>query len=1841
MSESELQPLIGERKQLRKRISVAFSKRAEIANMPEIECFENLRIFSEYSSSLKNINSRIDNITDIVISDDEYSLRLDYENKLLSCIANIEYKLGSNGQPRNDDSARTLLRSPTAPLPKFSSCEGEDLSRFLIEFEDTIGKFTFSDYDKLLLLKQQVSGRALTLINSLESDKLGYKYAKELLTEALASPDIQICDSIRQITELKLKSNTDPFEYISKVRLLTESIRKLKISEEHFLQYFVWRGLNECFQDQLIHITNSTRPSYDEIMSNFFKAAERYTKIQKKSKFEDSSCFASKVNYSQPKPDMSERSVGNIKCSICIASKENDINHFTIKCPKFKTVESKVELLKSVGGCIKCGYLNHKSDSCRYKFQTKCDRCNGWHRNYLCMKAASVGSSKVTNVSNNVIVITDSLRSTISNNSLLPTFSCYVNDYSVRCLKDSGSQANFICESLADSLKLKVIDEDIFLNVNGINSTQSYRSKLVNVPLSLNGKIHNVEALCIPSINVDLKIDGLGKVVSEFTSRGYELADSFLTNRSSTIDNIQFILGTKGGYCLPERETSFGIDNFSVFSYTSCGVLLRGDIEQMLRDIDHLPYLSKSSNETIKFNSLSESRGTIINSFTALCSQYDIINDDEALSLEISKASDEILKGCCDYQLNYDPPANDTNSILNDKLADYALKNLKLKDDNRIVMPLLWNGDVAHLLGKNKNLAQQVLYSNLKKLKKNPELLKLMDQTFREQEDNGIIERILDIETFEKENPAHSYLPHMGVFKLKRETTKCRIVYLSNLCEKSKSQKMTISHNQAIHCGPSLNQKLSSSLLHLKFDQNLLCFDIAKAFNCLALNEIDQNRLLLYWFRDVNKGDFTLVPYKHVRLSFGLRCSPTLLMLSLFWLLIINVEEDDSDLRYLKSLIYQLAYMDNLAVSSEDHYTLVKYYRSLKGIFETYGFPLQQFVTNDDKLQGYIDQELSQESSNSVKLLGLQWNKSEDLLSTKPINLNKEACSKREVLSSIASQFDILNYNTPLINRARLFLHKLQCDSEILWDSKLDPTLLREWKNICKQANSAPPVEIERFVGSRDGSFRLLAFSDSSQSIYGAVIYIQDLQSNNINFLMSKSKIVNKSLESKSIPSLEMQGIVLATECMFDIYDNLSGDACVVPINIKEMIVYSDSLVCLSWINSSFHKLDKLQKYSIFVQNRIQRLNELTSRFPVCYKFVSGCDNPADCVTRCLSHKQLSKTCYISGPEFIKNPVYSQSRDDILSVIVPSPLIESSYLAIDNNRSDNLYCDLSYSDNLIKCSSYKKLRNIYANVFKFINILKIKLKNKDSDRYKQYKVEDVGYNFLREASNFLLEKDQLSNYKDILDYFNSSSRNVKDIPDIVSRLNIFIDKNGLLRVRSKFGRFTDGKFGIFPLLLAKNSKLTNLIIDETHRTMMHSGVYSILNHLRQIYWIPHCFSVVKKVIKSCVQCRKFNAKPILLNQNSYREIRVDPSQIPFSNIYVDYIGPFYAKVSGEKSKLYLLCITCMFTRAVNLKISYDLSVKEYLRSFQLHCFEYGVPTHVISDLGTQLVAGANIIRDFLKDCETQRYLEEFNIKTITFEHYYKGHSELGSLVESCVKLVKRLIYGAIRNNIVDCRDFEYIICQTVHLVNRRPISFKESLRDCSGSELPCAITPENLLRGYDLISLNINPELQPHDELDPDWKVSSNTSLNDSYSTLRKLRASLLERYHNDFLVNLINQAVSVKDRYKPISHKALNVGDVVIIKEPNTKLNNYPMGIVKDLQVNDCNEVTGATIFKGSTRELVKRHSSTIIPILSVNNEDDLDRLDEVDQDVVSSRKQRSSALKSRELTKLMLADM
>ena len=1542
-------------------------------------------------------------------------------------------------------------------------------------------------------------------------------------------------------------------------------------------------------------------------------------------------------------------------CTLCSTTEKEINDHTTKSCSKYPDPKSKILRLKTLKGCEKCGYTNHQTTECKRIFRYPCV-CGKDHFTFLCKERVPKRDEKQPEKVNTGTVFVGEIDiKEYGEDVILPTFSVkYNQEYTLRGMRDSGCQPNFIKEETAKKLNLKVIKEDLPLHINGFNTSKTETTQLVEIDLRNNQ--NPIKAICIPEVKLNIKLKGLSTIVNKFKEKGYKLADKFL-GQEEGISNLDLILGSNDAQILPQKDVEFGRKTKSIYMETPLGICLCGGVNRILKNIEMLPNKHKGKKEdynkqskvrnkpkngkrkgkkeckkgntctkpkepqrhkqeeikskedtdedweeAIGYNTM---KNLSIFSMKVTINQEGRINE-KILEQIVEDHSKEVNKEC---PIIYDDLKSiETSRESDDKLFKYVVDCTTRDEEGNLTMPLLWNHRMKHLLQSNTNLSKAVLLTNIDKLKKDPEKLKLYNETISKQIEAKTIEKIEDIDQYLEEHPTAAYIPHMGVYKMDRETTKCRIVLLSNLTQKNNNGQDSISHNKAMLSGPNLNSKITTAITKLRFDTYFVTFDIQKAFHCIKLYNTDQQKLLFHWFQNPEKNDFRIVTYKFKKLPFGLRCSPTLLMIALYIILIKTTQGKTEEEIEQQKLLFDLMYMDNGAYTSMKEEEMKNILEVLKRIFNPFHLYLQQMYTNLSPLQEELDKTLDQQTPEDVKLLGLQYNRKRDTLSVAKFGLNEEASTKRQIISSIASNFDILQICGPMLNRARLFAHKLQCAKELDWDEQLSDDKVQEWIKICRQLNNAPKIEIDRCMGNRKESYTLQCYTDASKQMTGCVLYLKNNTTGKISFLQAKNRMVGNTTEGKTIPKLELHAIMLGVEVITDIMSELTGENASIPIDIDKLYVFSDSAVALSWLDSYVNKLSKMQQCNTFVMNRLDKIVSMCEKHPIKFAFIAGLENPADQITRPTSYKQLMNSNYLKGLDMGGTSEIEDQIKGIFPVPNPNARIESKLPSLQELSCNKVITDEGTKRNqlvpLEKFSSMKKIIRVNGMVIEFINKLKSRVVLKNPQKFKHIQLESQEANFYDIGRKNIIRLEQRMQYPEIVKYLNLEEKNRKksQTPKEMKQWNVFMDMEGILRVKTKFKKWISTQ-NHYPVLLHKNSTITNLIIREEHEETNHSGIYYVTNKLKYSYFIPHIFSNVKRIIKNCVTCKRFNARNIKLNQSDYRDFRSDPPQIPFRTIFIDHFGPYQIKKSEGVQKVWILCITCMWSRAINLKICRDMTLKEFLRTLQLHILEQGMPEAIYSDLGSQLVAGANVISDWLHEPDTKRLCQENQIKTPKFTQYPKGNHKLGSLVEVCVKQCRALIDKSIRRNKLTITEFEVLIAQTINLVNKRPIAFREMIRNTGQeSEIPEPITPEMLTRGYSTIPLNIIP----HNDED-EWKPKKGgrlQNIRDEFSQLGKCRENLKKWYHEEFLRQLINQATNEEGRYKPKTHHKIKVNDIVLLKEENTKAVNYPLAIVKETIENELGETTQLVVKKGSTKEILKRDVEAVIPLVSVEEE-------------------------------------
>ena len=1116
-------------------------------------------------------------------------------------------------------------------------------------------------------------------------------------------------------------------------------------------------------------------------------------------------------------------------------------------------------------------------------------------------------------------------------------------------------------------------------------------------------------------------------------------------------------------------------------------------------------------------------------------------------------------------------------SELDRTLFKYVLDNITRDQEGRVCAPALWNAEIESMLAKNEHLARRVLRSTLQKLRKNKNTLKSYDDVIQQQLRDGIIELVDDLPAFLKANKVHSFVPHSAVIRAAAATTKVRVVFMSNLADRRGGG---LSHNEISFPGANLNYALLESLTLLRFDKYLISYDLVKAFLQIRLRPEDANRLLFLWVKNPEDENSEVVCYRFLRLAFGLRFSPSILLTVMYYILMYDTRDDSEKLKELKRNLYMLAYVDNIAYSCNNEEDVWFGYKNSIEIFEKFKFPLQKFVTNAIFLQEQCDQDYNVETPVENPFFGIVWDRLEDSFRCKRIQLDSDACTMRGILRTLNGQFDIAGYHLPLLLRAKFFLHSLQLDRNLKWDTNIGEERKAEWNLICAQANRHDDFTISRCVGARNSRFRLCVFTDASKHALGLVVYIWDILTDVRSFILAKSKIVGKELQTKSIPVLELIALAWGIEVVQQ-HRRLLINA-LEPVKIDEVLAFSDSSIALSWLRSRVIDHGKIERKAVIINNKVNKIITECETFPVTFNHISGCINPSDYTTRPTSSQILAKSVYFTGPSLVHLKDRTGSFEvgrSLNSVNTVSYASQTKFQSLNIQNLSHLLDSHSSFDECVESFTYLR------RCFERWKSISSKQTSNDST---------IDSN---DSKRMLIYASQRRAFPEVFDFFEGECNRSHPI---ITQLNIIQDSNGILRVKSKLDTIESEKFVASPILLPKSCNLTESIILDLHKKLKHAQIFKLLSVLRENFYVPSAYSVVKRLIRKCFFCRRLHGHTIKTNTNAYRKFRIAPGKRPFADAMIDFIVDFNVKDGDTTQKCHILVLTCMHTRAVNLIVCPKLDTESFLYALQLHIFNYGIMNNLIADNQPAFYAGVNHIKTILKDIEVQNFFKENHVEELSFLPYPSGASHLGACVESLIAQIKHILHAGIGKKLLTLRSFEFLVAETAHLMNKRPIALKEMLSANEvTNEVPFALTPEIILKGYSVPSMNILPLESKDDLVDQTWSPDGASKLYESFRQLSTVRNNISDLYSECFAMDLEKKATNQPNRYKKQPLSELKINDVVSIKTRLLKPYNYPIGTVVDIEYNSINEINAVSV-KKTNGETVRRHPSDIIILLS-----------------------------------------
>jgi len=182
----------------------------------------------------------------------------------------------------------------------------------------------------------------------------------------------------------------------------------------------------------------------------------------------------------------------------------------------------------------------------------------------------------------------------------------------------------------------------------------------------------------------------------------------------------------------------------------------------------------------------------------------------------------------------------------------------------------------------------------------------------------------------------------------------------------------------------------------------------------------------------------------------------------------------------------------------------------------------------------------------------------------------------------------------------------------------------------------------------------------------------------------------------------------------------------------------------------------------------------------------------------------------------------------------------------------------------------------------------------------------------------------------------------------VKQFNLYLDEDKIIRCKGRINNAHTTEESKNPVLLPSRHRYTELLIRERHDHVHHNGVRETLNAIRETHWVLKGRETVKRVIRKCNRCRRYEGKPFTAPRFPTDRVYEGP---PFTYTGIEFVGLLYVNSASpeNRSKAYCCLFTCASTRAVHLEITESLTVTSFLQAFRRFVSRRGLPAKFLTD----------------------------------------------------------------------------------------------------------------------------------------------------------------------------------------------------------------------------------------------------------------------------------------------------
>ena len=453
------------------------------------------------------------------------------------------------------------------------------------------------------------------------------------------------------------------------------------------------------------------------------------------------------------------------------------------------------------------------------------------------------------------------------------------------------------------------------------------------------------------------------------------------------------------------------------------------------------------------------------------------------------------------------------------------------------------------------------------------------------------------------------------------------------------------------------------------------------------------------------------------------------------------------------------------------------------------------------------------------------------------------------------SIFDPLGILAPVLIHGRLLMQDL-CQAHIDWDEQMSDDEFAKWTKWAATLPNMFELKIPRWYFKGASSIpqepmQLHVFTDASEQAYGCVAYFRVNDGGEIRCasVMSRSKVA--PLKHLSVSRLELQAALLGARLMKAVCDNHD-------YNVREKYIHTDSQVVLSWLRSP------RREFKPSIAHRIGEIRTLTDS--ASWRYVPTKENPADCLTKWNKDTDINKKGrWLIGKSFLYHPeelwpeqktvepTMEERRVPMLTHSITPPAMS----LIDPTR----------------ISKWKILLRTIVIVHRFVENCKLKQKGETTKalkatenqakvilRVERTAITPIESEELQRAEILLYKLAQTECYhkelKILSQQKNDEAKSGIDKTSPLYNIDPFTDEMGILRVNGRTANAIHIPYDArFPIILRQQHAITSLLLGHYHEKYGHVNRETVVNEIRQRFYIPFLRAAVDRAMKSCQRCK--------------------------------------------------------------------------------------------------------------------------------------------------------------------------------------------------------------------------------------------------------------------------------------------------------------------------------------------------------------------------------------------------